>query len=190
MEDLEVRRLVARAESLLDQVAALEDTKAQSIALEAIQVLFDLYGEGLARLLNQAYHRSGDDLQAFCLNDELLSHLLLMHGLHPEPVETRVLAALEEVRPYMESHGGNVELLGIENGTVHLRLTGSCHGCGASSTTMKLAVEKAIWNVAPEIESIEAEGAVEPAPDLPEGFIPLSFVTSFVPAGTGPGQNG
>src|SRR5690349_9910272 len=144
MDDREVRQLVAHTNRLLNQVEALEEGEAKSIAVETIQVLFELYSEGLARLMNHATQSNAADLLDRYKQDELISHLLLMHDLHPDPIETRVQQALDEVRPFMESHGGNVELLGVEAGVAHLRLVGSCHGCAASSTTMKLAVEKAV----------------------------------------------
>ena len=59
--------------------------------------------------------------------------LLLIHDLHPVPLEERVQAALDSVRPYMESHGGNVELLSLEDGVARIRLQGSCSDCSASS---------------------------------------------------------
>jgi Fe-S cluster biogenesis protein NfuA/nitrite reductase/ring-hydroxylating ferredoxin subunit len=96
--------------------------------------------------------------------DELVSHLLLLHGLHPLPLEARVVAALDEVRPYLESHGGGVDLLGIDDGVVRLALQGSCHGCASSTVTLKLAIEDAIHKAAPDVERIEAEGAAAPAP--------------------------
>ena len=92
----------------------------------------------------------------------MVSSLLLIHGLHPVPVEERVREALDEVRPYMESHGGNVELLGVEDGVVRLRLVGSCDGCAASSSTLELAVEKAIKETAPDVLGMVVEGAAAP----------------------------
>jgi nitrite reductase/ring-hydroxylating ferredoxin subunit len=62
----------------------------------------------------------------------------------------------------MESHGGNVELLGIEDGVARLRLEGSCHGCAASASTLELAVEEALRATAPDLEGIDVEGVVEP----------------------------
>ncbi|MEA2267491.1 MAG: hypothetical protein QOC64_101, partial [Solirubrobacteraceae bacterium] len=95
----------------------------------------------------------------------LVSHLLLLHGLHPVALEARVRGALDEVRPYLESHGGDVELVGIEAGVVRLRLQGSCDGCASSTMTLKLAIEDAIHKAAPDVERVEAEGAVAaPAP--------------------------
>jgi Fe-S cluster biogenesis protein NfuA/nitrite reductase/ring-hydroxylating ferredoxin subunit len=98
------------------------------------------------------------------LDDDLVAHLLLIHDLHPVPLQDRVRAALEEVRPYMESHKGGVELVSIEDGVVQLRLQGSCSGCPSSTMTLKLAIEDAIQKAAPDVEQIVAEGVVEERP--------------------------
>src|ERR671928_650486 len=114
MDDAEVRELVARVESLL---GGLDER-----ATEAVQALVELYGEALSRFLAGADPAS----------DELLSHLLLVHDLHPVDIETRVRQALEDVRPYLGSHGGDVELLAVDGGVARLRLGGACKGCPAS----------------------------------------------------------
>jgi len=140
---------VARVEALLDD---LDDN-----AVEAVRALLDLYGEGLARIAARV------DLTAVA-DDELVEHLLFLHDLHPVPVETRVLGALEGVRPYLESHGGDVELLDVDEGVVRLALRGSCSGCPSSTMTLKLAIEEAIHKAAPDVEEVVAEGVAEPAP--------------------------
>ncbi len=153
---MEDRELVGRAELLL---ADLDDSQ-----LEAVRALLDLYGEGLGRIVGLV--ADGDDgglAEAFAA-DELVSHLLLLHGLHPEPLEARVRGALAEVRPYLESHGGDVELLSLEDGVARLRLQGTCNGCPSSTVTLKSAIEEAIWKSAPDVAGIEAEGV--PAPQL------------------------
>jgi Fe-S cluster biogenesis protein NfuA len=141
---------VARIETLLDEVEAFPDERARDTATELVQALLDMYGEGLSRIVAEG---------SVPVEDELVAHLLLLHGLHPVPLEERVVGALEEVRPYLRSHGGGVELLGIDEGVVRLRLEGSCNGCPSSAVTLKLAVEEAINKAAPDIERIEAEGA-------------------------------
>ena len=88
--------------------------------------------------------------------------LLLLYGLHPVPLETRVMGALDKVRPYLDSHGGNVELLGVADGVVRLRLQGSCKTCPSSAMTLKLAIEEAVYAAAPDVAAIEAEGVSEP----------------------------
>jgi Fe-S cluster biogenesis protein NfuA/nitrite reductase/ring-hydroxylating ferredoxin subunit len=87
-----------------------------------------------------------------------VASLLLVHDLHPYDVETRVRNALDSVRPYLGSHGGDVELVGIDDdGVVRLRLLGSCDGCPSSSVTLQLAVEGAVEAAAPETARIEVE---------------------------------
>ncbi len=63
----------------------------------------------------------------------------------------------------MESHGGDVELLGVEDGVARLRLAGSCHGCAASSSTLELAIKKALMETAPDLLDMDVEGEDEPA---------------------------
>lgn len=144
---------VARIEELLDEVGSL-DPHAQEVATELAQALLDLHGEGLARIAARA---------ELPVDDELVAHLALLHGLHPVPLEERVTGALDSVRPYLLAHGGGVQLLGIEDGAVRLQLEGACHGCPSSALTLKSAVEDAIMKAAPDVERIEAEGAVEPS---------------------------
>ncbi|MGH2761741.1 MAG: NifU family protein [Thermoleophilaceae bacterium] len=139
---------VAQVERLLEEV--------DETGTELAQALLDMYGEGLRRILERV------DASALA-EDELVSHLLLLHDLHPVPVEDRVREALESVRPYLESHGGNVELVAVEGGLVRLRLHGSCEGCPSSTMTLKLAIEDAILQAAPEVDRVEAEGTSGPA---------------------------
>src|SRR4051794_4733912 len=151
MDDRESNDQVARLEGLLEEIEALPDADVRDKCMETIGALLDLYGEGLARIV-----QSAPDPERLT-DDELVSHLMLVHGLHPVPLESRVRGALEEVRPYLESHGGNVELVRIEDGIVHLKLEGSCDGCPSSAATLELAIEDAIRKAAPEVEEIKAD---------------------------------
>jgi Fe-S cluster biogenesis protein NfuA len=143
-----VQERVARAEALLGRI---ED---DPTAVEAVQAVVELYGEALARIV------AGADP----VEDELVSQLLLVHDLHPVDIETRCRRALEEVRPYLGSHGGDVEFLGVEGGVARLRLAGTCNGCPSSTVTLKNAIEEALLKAAPDLERIEAEGVAEPTP--------------------------
>jgi Fe-S cluster biogenesis protein NfuA len=150
--------LVADVERLLEAIDGLDDAAARQTATDAVRALLDLYGAGLERIVDQVAARDVDGEIAVALaSDELVSHLLVLHGLHPVPLTDRVRRALDEVRPYLESHGGDVELLGIEGGSVHLRLRGSCSGCPSSTMTLKLAIENAIHKAAPEVEEVIAQ---------------------------------
>jgi Fe-S cluster biogenesis protein NfuA/nitrite reductase/ring-hydroxylating ferredoxin subunit len=101
--------------------------------------------------------------------DDLVASLLLVHGLHPHDVERRVSDALDSVRPYLGSHGGDVSLLGVDDGVVRLQFQGSCKSCPSSAVTLELAVEDAVRAAAPEIDSIEVVAAEK---DPSSGVIP------------------
>jgi len=147
----EVQEQVGRVEELL---AELDDDPR---ALAAVQALVELYGEGLRRVV--ALGGISEELAS----DELLTQLLLIHDLHPIDIVTRVARALEEVRPYLGSHGGDVELLGVSDGVARLRLNGTCDGCASSAVTLKHSIETAILRAAPELDRVEAEGLDEPS---------------------------
>ena len=108
--------------------------------------------------------------------DELVASLLLLHGLHPADLDSRVAAALERVRPFLQSHGGDVELVRLVDGVVHLRLQGSCHGCPSSAATLTSRIEQAIYEAAPDVASIEVVEAAEPAPA--GGFVGLERLSA------------
>src|SRR5436190_6930336 len=118
MDDQQARERVERIELLLEEIEGLPDPAARERCTEVVAALLDLYGAGLARIVERM-----PDARAL-VEDELVSHLLMLHGIHPVPVEARVLGALEEVRPYLQSHGGNVELVSLQEGVLRLRLEG------------------------------------------------------------------
>jgi Fe-S cluster biogenesis protein NfuA len=148
---MDERELVGRMEALLERVEDVPE------AVEVAQGLLELYGEGLRRIVARV---DASELAG----DELVSHLLLLHDLHPVPVEERVRSALESVRPYLGTHGGDVELLGVSEGVARLRLDGSCSGCPSSTVTLRMAIEEAIYKAAPDVQRVEAvDGPREPA---------------------------
>ena len=128
----------------------------------------DLNGAGLDRMLDMI-RRAGEPARGLIdqfARDELIGSLLLLYGLHPVDLETRVRAALEKTRPYLRSHGGNVELVSVdESGAVRLRLQGSCHGCPSSAMTLKLAIEQAIHDAAPDVTAISVDGQTDARQD-------------------------
>ncbi len=154
--------LVGEVERLLEELEALPDPFARQTATAAVQALVELYGAGLERIVEEIAARDDGELAAALAGDEIVAHVLLIHGLHPVSVEARVGEALDSVRPYLESHGGSVQLLGVQGTTVRLRLHGSCSGCPSSSITLKLAIENAIRKSAPEIEQVIAEEPRDP----------------------------
>jgi Fe-S cluster biogenesis protein NfuA/nitrite reductase/ring-hydroxylating ferredoxin subunit len=181
--------LVGDVERLLADLETLGDPVAAERATAVIAALLELYGTGLARMVEEIGARDDGTLAAAFADDDLIAHLLLLHGLHPVPLPERVYAALDEVRPYLESHGGNVELVEVEEPVVRLRMQGSCSGCPSSSVTLKLAIEDAIHKAAPEIEEVIAEDVVaaESPPLLAGG--PVLSVAQVPGDGAGDGAS-
>jgi len=172
----EQQRRAERIEMLIQEVAEFPDPRARATTEELVQALLDMYGEGLAHILELTAQSEASGyalIETFTKND-LLSSLFLLHGLHPVDIETRIARALVDVRPYLKSHGGNVELVKVENGVAYLRLEGSCHGCPSSTITLKLAIEEAIYKVAPDLEDLQVEGVTDPPsrPGMPVTFVP------------------
>jgi Fe-S cluster biogenesis protein NfuA/nitrite reductase/ring-hydroxylating ferredoxin subunit len=165
-----LRAVGDRIEHLLGEVRTISNTDIWQRVEETLGLVAELYGAGLAQVIEIAAGSEGEDRWALLdrlAEDELVASLLVLHGLHPSNLTTRVQKALDGVRPYLGSHGGDVELIGVEEeeGVVQLRMLGSCDGCPSSSVTLKLAVEGAIQEAAPEIVRIDVEGFVEPEPE-------------------------
>jgi len=154
--------LVERVQELLGSLDEIADPVAQHRVQELIGTVLELYGAGLERVLG-IVDDAGDDalpIRQALLDDGVVSSLLLIHGLYPISLEERVVEALESVRPFLASHGGNVELLGVEEGVARLRLVGSCDGCPASAATLENALKEAIDATAPDLLGLEVEGVV------------------------------
>ena len=167
--------LAERPELLLERVQELQERlelAGESVSLELAQELLagvvEMYGVGLERILSSLF-AAGEDgarLAVGLAEDPFIATLLLIHDLHPVPLEDRVQGALESVRPYMESHGGDVELLSLEDGVARIRLRGSCSDCSASSVTLELAIKQALEEAAPDLDGLEVEGVAPQADGL------------------------
>jgi Fe-S cluster biogenesis protein NfuA len=133
MDDQAARDLVARVESLLDDV--------DESALPAVTAIVELYGEGLARMMALA-----DGTREALARDELVAHLLLLHDLHPVPVEERVRTAL----------GDDADLVSVDGGVAVVRMKeGGCASCSGTAATKLASVEAAVLEAAPDVERVE-----------------------------------
>jgi Fe-S cluster biogenesis protein NfuA/nitrite reductase/ring-hydroxylating ferredoxin subunit len=156
-----VREVGTRIEELLGALAAGKDRAA---AEELVSVLVELYGDGLDRIVTVLGERA-PVLLAELADEPAVEGLLLLHGLHPLDVNARVSRALDRVRPYLGSHAGGVRFLGVDDaGVAHLRLEGNCDGCPSSTLTVRLAIDGAVLDAAPEVTSVQVEGIAEPPP--------------------------
>ncbi len=159
--------LLERVQELQDRLDSVGDPASRKIAEELVSAVVQMYGAGLERILERmlAAGETGERIAVGLTDDQFLGTLLLIHDLHPVPLEARVQEALDSVRPYMESHGGNVELLSLDHGIARIHLRGSCSDCSASAMTLELAIKQALEQAAPDLEGLEVEGVARQAMD-------------------------
>jgi Fe-S cluster biogenesis protein NfuA len=162
-QEPEARRRIEHLEALIHNLERLPDPAVRDQARELVQTLLDFHGAAVSRLLERiaGLGKLGHALIGSLAGDDLVSNLLLLYGLHPLDLETRVRQALDEVRPYLRTHKGDVELVGLIDGVVRLRMQGRCHGCPSSAMTLKNAIEEAIYAAAPDVAAIDVEGVVD-----------------------------
>jgi Fe-S cluster biogenesis protein NfuA/nitrite reductase/ring-hydroxylating ferredoxin subunit len=163
-EPAEGRELLERVEQLTAAIDATADPFLRGTVDELVSAIIELYGEGLTRIVRELAEQGEEGLLLRLAGDGVIGSLMLIHDLYPVPLEARVEEALASVRPYMESHGGDVQLLRLSDGVAYLRLVGHCHGCPASAATLELAIKEALEEAAPDLLGLEVEGVAEPKP--------------------------
>jgi Fe-S cluster biogenesis protein NfuA/nitrite reductase/ring-hydroxylating ferredoxin subunit len=163
-----VRDVGGRIEELLAGLRSGGPSGAGPAAEELVRLLVGLYGDGLTQIVTVLREQGepGDAMLRQLADDPLVESLLLLHDLHPLDVDARVQRALDRVRPYLGSHAGGVEYLGVADGVARLRLEGSCHGCPSSTDTVRLAISGAVLEAAPEVSDVVVEGMTS-APESP-----------------------
>jgi Fe-S cluster biogenesis protein NfuA len=156
----EFRAESERVEKLAAKLDQAGDPEVRAAALELVQSVVELHGAALQRLIDKCLETAqGEQMLATALDDNLVAGMFLLHSLHPDDIKTRVVRGLEAVRPYLNSHGGDCELVSVRDGIVRLKLHGTCGSCPSSSLTLKNVVEEALYEAAPDILEIVAENA-------------------------------
>lgn len=151
-----------------DAVAALADLdpKARAVAEELKSALEAVHRAGLVTIVRRMREDDGARAVLFELVDDPVVHLLLsLHEIiRPDPV-THANRVLVTVRPQLQSHGGDVTLVGVEDGIAYVRLEGACNGCSMSSVTLRNLVQEALVEGVPSITAVEVLPN-EPSPTL------------------------
>ena len=187
----DIQNQLKSIEALVHRIEKADDPTMAATARELVQLLMEFHGAGIERMLAVVHQTapSGSIVIDALGRDDLVRSLLLLYGLHPDGLETRVTQALEKTRPYLRSHGGNVNIVTVDDsGVVTLRLEGNCHGCPSSSATLKLAVEEAIYDAAPDVTAIVVQGQIQEQAPSALGFVPLAQLGSNT-NGNGPGHD-
>jgi Fe-S cluster biogenesis protein NfuA len=163
VEGRNLKEMGARVEDLLGEIRA-SDPAVAGLAEEVVGLLVDLYGEALARVVDLADEALTEQL----IDDALLASLMLLHGLHPEPVDARIERALDRIRPGLG--GKKLDVLGLDDsGKLKLRLSSPIEGCPSTIGTVQQTIEDAVAEWAPEVAAVSIEGlffqaTIEPEP--------------------------
>jgi nitrite reductase/ring-hydroxylating ferredoxin subunit/Fe-S cluster biogenesis protein NfuA len=167
-QEEDFQALAERVDRVLDSIKGLpEDARVKALELKkAIEAFHEHALRKLVRTFRET--EAGKELLLKAVEDPSIYAMFLMHGIIKQDLFTRVAAALEEVRPYMRSHGGGVELVKMEGKTVYVRLQGACSGCSLSAVTLKNGVEEAIKARVPEIENV-----VMVEEEVASGYLPF-----------------
>lgn len=168
----EFQRLSRRVEASLEEIETLPSDRVREVALDGVQAVLDLHAAALQQVLRLA----GDEVAERLAGDEVVSGLLLLHGLHPRSLAERVDDALREVAPYLASHGGGLEVLGLDQDGLRLRLKGHCEGCPSSQATLRGTVEEALARRAPDLPGLTVEGIAEAAPAAGASFVAVEAI--------------
>ncbi|HEV2092271.1 MAG TPA: NifU family protein [Rubrobacter sp.] len=145
----------------LERMEGIEDGRTREEVFALLEGIDVLHRQALGRLLDLVTNLGGSGLTERVSQDPVVRTLLEMYDLPEVDERTQVEHALEGVYPYFESHGGKLKVLGVEEGRVRVRLSGSCEGCPGTATTLQRVVEEALREGFPGFRELVAE---EPPP--------------------------
>jgi hypothetical protein len=166
----EFQKRLESIESVIRQIEAAADPNVRTAARELVQLVMELHGAGLGRVLEilRANGEAGQLMLSSLGRDEMVSSLLVLYGLHPLSLEERVQQAIEKANRQIRSRGATLEIASFEDGALRLHLKANGHG-----PALKEVVEAAVWQAAPDITSLLIDGAEEK-----QGFVPLEMLAA------------
>jgi hypothetical protein len=151
-------------ESLIERLSQVADPQTLAIAQGLVRAVLDLHQAGLARILELVPLAQAEAI----VGDGVVAKLLLLHGLHPDSIETRARAALERLSPT----GWRIELVDARDGFVRVALSrvGDAKRA-AMGDRVRALIEQAIDEAAPEAAGLEISGGS--GDDADATFIPI-----------------
>ena len=182
-DERDFQRRIQRIGGLVQELESIADPAARAANKELVQLLMDLHGTGLERMLEIIFQSGEPGAQVIdeLGRDPLASSLLVLYGLHPDDLPTRVVRKLEQIRPQLRKLGCEVELQSLQEaeGNVRLRASLEAHTCGSTAKTVQATLEEAIYAAAPDITSLVIEGLEAPAAS---GFVALDKLLGTTPS--------
>ncbi len=153
--EMDLESLAQQVDQALAQVMKL-DGPAQAAALDLKRAIEAFHRLGLTQIVQRLKaDPRGKELLFELVDEPSVYALFAMHGIVRADVATQAARVLEMVRPYMRSHGGDVELVRVEGDTAFVRLHGACNGCSLSAVTLRESVQEALTTHVPQIQRVE-----------------------------------
>ena len=170
-ERLEFDQVLPRIAELAETLSEHDDASVAEMATEMLDWIDVFHSNGVGRIVEMVRAWRGEILLEAVAADPVAGALLRAYGLGDEidldAARVAVQAALSEVRPYLHSHGGDMEVVHLADGVVRLKLHGSCDGCTASDATIIEQVETALQKHWGDFRRVEVEAmtaAAHPPP--------------------------
>jgi Fe-S cluster biogenesis protein NfuA len=166
------RQDIQRIGGLVQEIESIADPAIRATTKDLVQSLMDLHGAALEKALEIVAEtgETGTSIIDRLGRDSLVSSVLILYGLHPEDLESRVVKAVDRVRHQLRKQGCEVELLGVNDGAIRMRVETGSHTCGSTAKTVQATLEAAMYDAAPDLTSLVIEGLEEkPA----SGFVAL-----------------
>lgn len=178
---------IKRLGELVTQLEQTPDSPQKAVCKELVQLLMEVHAQGLERILEIAFESSeaGSTLIDRMGRDDVAGGLLLLYSLHPDALETRVQTAVERMRGKLRKLACAIELSAVEQGAVRVRVTRSGHGCGSSTGELRTLIENGLYELAPDITSLEILGLEEKSST---GFVAIESLVGSAGAGVSHGS--
>ena len=171
------REDIERIGGLVQEIESIADPAVRAATKNLVQSLMDLHGAALEKALDIVAEAGEPGMSIIDRlgRDSLVSSVLILYGLHPEDLETRVAKAVDRVRPQLRKQGCEVELLSVTDGAIRLRVETGSHTCGSTAKTLQATLEGAMYDAAPDLTSLVIGGFQLQRPrHRPEGAHPDS----------------
>jgi Fe-S cluster biogenesis protein NfuA len=175
---------IQRIGGLVQEIEAIADPAVRAATNDLVQSLMDLHGAALEKALEIVAETGEPGMSIIDRlgRDSLVSSVLILYGLHPQDFESRVVKAVERVRSHLRKQGCEVELIGVNDGAIRLRVETGSHTCGSTAKTVQATLEGAMYDAAPDLTSLVIEGLEEkPA----SGFVALDELMGGVSGSSG-----
>jgi Fe-S cluster biogenesis protein NfuA len=176
-DDKDFQNRVQKIGQLVRDLETVADPAARAATKELVQLLMDMHGAGLERVMEVVFQSGepGERLIEELGQDPLVSSLLVLYGLHPDELETRVERKLKQIDSRLHKMGAEASLVSVQNGHIHLKAHVNGHSCGSTARSVQTILEEAIYEAAPDLSSLKVEGLEEPAAS---GFVALDKLTA------------